>query len=143
MVEHFYDNDQLLGIVIRAEYHKEGISFFTEPEFSQQLGYMKRPSGYVISPHVHRPVYREVHITQETLFIRSGKVRIDFYSNDQQYLKSVIIKSGDVVLLANGGHGFEMLEQSEIIEVKQGPYAGDNDKLRFFTSLPEKIKFDH
>jgi len=74
---------------------------------------------------------RKVEMTQETLFIRSGKVRVDFYSNQQQYVKSAVLVSGDVVLLAGGGHGLEMLEASEIIEVKQGPYDADKDKLRF------------
>ena len=70
-------------------------------------------------------------MTQETLFIRSGKVRVDFYSNDQHYVRSTILVSGDVILLSAGGHGLEILEPSEIIEVKQGPYDADKDKVRF------------
>jgi mannose-6-phosphate isomerase-like protein (cupin superfamily) len=92
---------------------------------------MNRPSGYVIPPHVHNPVPREVKFTKEVLFIRSGRLRVDFYSDSQEYLQSTILAAGDVILLAYGGHGFEMLEQTEIIEVKQGPYAGDHDKTRF------------
>jgi hypothetical protein len=65
------------------------------------------------------------------LFIRSGKLRVDFYDDEQNYLESRVLAQGDIVLLAFGGHGFEMLEQSEIVEVKQGPYAGDADKVRF------------
>ncbi|MEJ5227785.1 hypothetical protein [Thermodesulfovibrio sp.] len=92
---------------------------------------MKRPKNYIIPPHVHNPVVREVQLTQEVLFIKSGKVRVDFYDDDKNYLKSTILEAGDVILLAHGGHGFEMLEESEIIEVKQGPYAGEMDKVRF------------
>ena len=123
--------DLKLALILRANYHAEGIQFFTPSDFSQQLGYMNRPQGYVIPPHVHNPVTREVHFTKEVIFIKSGRVRIDFYDDEQNYLESRILYEGDVVLLAYGGHGFEMLEPSEMIEVKQGPYAGDEDKTRF------------
>lgn len=124
-------NDMLLAIIIRSTYHSEGIEFFTPDNFSQQLAYMKRPSGYKISPHVHNSVKREVFFTQEVLFIKKGKVKVNFYNDEQKYIESKIISTGDVILLSSGGHGFEMMEESEIIEVKQGPYAGDKDKTRF------------
>ncbi len=92
---------------------------------------MNRPTAYVIAPHVYNPVPREVHDTKEVLFIRSGRLRVDFYSEAQEYLESTVLEAGDVILLARGGHGFEMLEPTEIIEVKQGPYAGDQDKTCF------------
>ncbi|MCF8345863.1 MAG: hypothetical protein K9G38_01520 [Bacteroidales bacterium] len=101
---------------------------------------MHRPEGYVIPPHVHNPVSREVQFTKEVLFIKSGKVRVDFYDDDQNYLESRLLQQGDVVLLAFGGHGFEMLEDSEIIEVKQGPYAGEADKTRFSPVSNDLIK---
>jgi mannose-6-phosphate isomerase-like protein (cupin superfamily) len=122
---------QMLALILRAGYRADGIAFFTPDEFSQQLGYMNRPKGYVIPPHVHNPVAREVHFTKEVLFIKSGKVRVDFYDDEQVYLESRELGQGDVVLLAFGGHGFEMIEASEIIEVKQGPYCGEADKTRF------------
>ena len=79
--EKVFDGDTLLGLIIRADYHKVGISFFTPSDFSQQLGYMNRPEGYVIEPHVHNLVERKVDLTQEVLFIKSGKVRVDFYNS--------------------------------------------------------------
>lgn len=120
-----------LALILRHHHRQDGITFFTGDDSTQQLGYMHRPQGYVIAPHVHLPVPRQVQFTQEVLFIKSGRVRVDFYSPEQQYLRSAVLEAGDVVLLAQGGHGFEMLEAAEIIEVKQGPYAGDRDKLRF------------
>jgi hypothetical protein len=131
MIEQVIYEDKVLAILLRAKFEKDGISFFTPNDYSQQLGYMKREIGYVIPPHVHNPVSREVLFTKEVLFIKSGKVRVDFYDDNQNYLESKILLTGDVILLAFGGHGFEMLEQSEIIEVKQGPYAGEEDKTRF------------
>lgn len=131
MIENITHDGRILAILLQTGYHESGISFFTPDDFSQQLGYMNRPKGYIIPPHVHNPVPREVQYTKEVLFIKSGKVRVDFYDEEQNYLESRILKQGDILLLAFGGHGFEMLAPSEIIEVKQGPYAGDADKTRF------------
>jgi mannose-6-phosphate isomerase-like protein (cupin superfamily) len=131
MVEPINHNGQMLALILRADFRAEGIRFFTPDDFSQQLGYMNRPKGYVIPPHVHNAAERQVHFTKEVLFIKSGTVRVDFYDDERTYLESRILRRGDVVLLAFGGHGFEMLEASEMIEVKQGPYAGEGDKTRF------------
>lgn len=131
MIERILHNTISLAVIIRASYTNTGIEFFTTENDSQQLGYMNRPKGYEILPHRHNIVQREVNLTQEVLYIKSGKVRVDFYDNEQNYLESRIVLKGDVILLADGGHGFMMLEQSEIIEVKQGPYCGERDKVRF------------
>lgn len=131
MLEEIKVGDELIALLLRSSFISEGIKFFTPNDFSQQLAYMNRPAGYVIQPHVHNPIRREVHFTKEVLFIRSGRVRVDFYDDKKEYLESRILNTGDVLLLAYGGHGFEMLEDSEIIEVKQGPYAGETDKTRF------------
>jgi len=136
-----FREDSILAVILYASYHSNGIEFFTHNEFSQQLGYMNRPQGYVIPPHVHNPVPRQVQFTKEVLFIKSGKVRVDFYDDDQNYLESRILNEGDVILLAYGGHGFEMLEPAEMIEVKQGPYAGDVDKTRFAPISADQVKF--
>ena len=108
---------KILAIILLTTYNEKGINFFTPNEFSQQLAYMNHPSGYEIQPHVHNAIQREVHFTKEVLFIKSGKVRVDFYDDEKKYLESNILESGDVILLAFGGHGFVMMEDSEIIEV--------------------------
>lgn len=139
-VEYIRNLDQTIGIIIRASYTYEGIKFFTPDVFSQQLAFMTRPTGYVIPPHVHNPVKRDVVWTQEVLYIKSGRVRVDFYTEGKHYLESRVVAQGDVILLAAGGHGFEILETSEIIEVKQGPYCGDEDKTRFDPLPSERIR---
>lgn len=131
MIENITHSNRILATLLRASYKEEGIKFFTPDDYSQQLAYMNRPQGYVIQPHVHNSVPREVQFTKEVLFIKSGRVRVDFYDDERSYLESRILNPGDIILLAFGGHGFEMLEPTEIIEVKQGPYAGDSDKTRF------------
>jgi hypothetical protein len=131
MIEYIKDADKILAIVIRSNYSIEGIEFFSSKNDSQQLGFMKRPSGYNIAPHCHNIIQREVHITQEVLFIRNGNVRVDFYNDDKNYLNSIVLNPLDVILLVSGGHGFKFLTDSEVIEVKQGPYDGAIDKVRF------------
>ena len=142
MIEQVTHNNKLLSVIIRVNYKSDGIEFFTPGDFSQQLAYIHRKKNYIIPPHTHNAVKREVNFTQEVLVIKSGKVRVDYYDDDKRYLESKILYQGDVVLLASGGHGFKMLEDSEMIEVKQGPYAGDMDK-NFFEPIEKnelKIK---
>ena len=139
-VEYIKNGEQLLAIILPADFDKPGIHFFTSNELSQQLGYMNHPAGKVIDPHVHNPVSREVLFTQEVLFIKRGKLRVDFYDDDQNYLESRTLNTGDIILLATGGHGFEALEDIEMVEVKQGPYSGDNDKTRFTTPSIKNIR---
>jgi mannose-6-phosphate isomerase-like protein (cupin superfamily) len=131
MLKKITHNNQLLAIIISNKFDEPGIHFFTPNEFSQQLAFMKHPKGKIIQAHVHNPVPREVHYTQEVLFIRKGKLRVDFYTENQKYIESQILETGDVILLSEGGHAFEMLEETEMIEVKQGPYVGERDKTRF------------
>lgn len=140
MIEKIIYKEKLLSIIIRVGYKSEGIEFFTPVDFSQQLAYMNRKKNYVIPPHVHYAIQRDVHFTQEVLVIKSGKVRVDYYDDNKDYLESRILNQGDVVLLAYGGHGFEFIEESEIIEIKQGPFAGKNDKERFKPVEKEKLE---
>ena len=131
MIESIKFCQSTLSIIVRKNFHQSGIHFFTPNDYSQQLGYMSHSKGKEIQPHVHKKVHREVNYTQETLFIRKGKLQVDFYSDDQAFLESTILEAGDVILLIKGGHGFKVLEDLEMFEVKQGPYAGDEDKIKF------------
>ena len=131
MIEKITDQNAELAIIVRSSFSQPGINFFTPNDYSQQLAYMSHPTGKEIQPHVHKKVQREVHYTQETLFIRKGKLQVDFYTDEQAFLESRILEAGDVILLIKGGHGFKVLEDLEMFEVKQGPYAGDEDKIKF------------
>jgi len=135
-VERIEHGGELLALIVRREFAEPGIHFFTPNELSQQLAVMCHPAGKIIDPHIHNPVPRTVAYTQEALFIRRGRLRVDFFDNDQGYLSSRELAGGDVILLVRGGHGFEVLEELEMIEVKQGPYAGDDDKTRFKGQMP-------
>lgn len=135
-IEYIKDGEIDLALIVRHNYRSEGIEFFTPSTYSQQIGYMNRPAGYSIQPHIHNPVVREVQYTNEVLIVRSGRVEVNFYSEQKNYLFSRELKQGDIILLIRGGHGFKMLEATEMIEVKQGPYAGDLDKTRFIPTKP-------
>lgn len=122
---------ELLAIIVPAGYAAPGVNFATEGSLSQQLAVMSHPKGKVIEPHTHNAVQREVHFTQEALFLRKGALRVDLYDGRRNYLESRVLRAGDVILLVGGGHGFEVLEDIEMVEIKQGPYTGERDKTRF------------
>lgn len=141
MVETISHNGLTLALILRASFAEPGVHFVTPDNFSQQLGYMRHPKGKVIEPHIHNAVPRTIILTQEVLLIKRGRLRVDFYDEQRAYLQSRILKEGDVILLSSGGHGFEALEELEMIEVKQGPYVGGRDKSRFSAPAPDKLLF--
>lgn len=131
---------KLLAVIIKAKFKQDGIKFFVPDDYPQQLGYMKRLKGYCVVSHSHKPVLRKIKLTQEVLFIRSGKIRIDFYDEKKHYVESKVVKQGDVVFLASGGHGFEFLEDADIFEVKQGPFLKEVLPMRFDSVKKDRIK---
>jgi len=142
MNEEVHIDGTLCAVILRANFDEPGIRFFTPDDFSQQLASMSYPPGKVIPSHTHNPVQREVFHTQETLFIRKGKVRVDFFDDARNYRTSRILGAGDVILLVAGGHGFEVLEELNMVEVKQGHFAGDGDKTRFEPQFPPQLRYD-
>ena len=140
-VEEVKKKNKLVAMIIRNDYECEGVDFITPNEYSQQVAYMHHPKGKAIDAHVHNLVHRNVVMTQEVLFIKKGTLRVDFYDEYEDYLESKVLHAGDIILLVSGGHGFQALEELEMIEVKQGPYAGDQDKKRFEGISEEQIVY--
>lgn len=140
-IEEVKKKNKLLAMIIRSDYAGEGVDFITPNEYSQQLAYMHHPAGKVIDAHIHNLVHRNVVMTQEVLFIKKGALRVDFYDDYEDYLESRDLYAGDIILMISGGHGFKVLEEVEMVEVKQGPYAGDYDKKRFDGVKDEQIKY--
>lgn len=123
---------KLIAMILRSEYTSDEIAFFSPPDFSQQLGYLPHKKESVIKPHVHKQVDRKIALTQEVLFIRRGRLLVNLYTDNKEYITARELSAGDVILLCSGGHGFKILEDLEMIEVKQGPYSGKgNDKEVF------------
>ena len=133
-------NNQPLALIVRSSFNPAGITFLTEDHFGQQVAYMNRPRGEIIQAHIHEPISRQLVGTQEVLYIRKGRIRVDFYESDRTYVSSSILEAGDLMLLNTGGHGFEVLEDIDMIEIKQGPFAEGRDKTRFVPE-PHEIRY--
>lgn len=132
-------NNQL-AMIVRSSHQASGIDFLTPDNYGQQVAYMNRPKGEVIQAHIHEPISRTLIGTQEVLYIRKGRIRVDFYESDRTYVSSMILGAGDLMLLSTGGHGFEVLEDIDMIEIKQGPFAEGRDKTRFLPE-PHEIRY--
>lgn len=142
--ETYWINDETgnaLALVVSSSFSTPGVSFLTPDSFGQQIAVMNRPKGEIIQSHTHLPVSRDLVGTQEVLLIKTGKVRVDLYNNDQSYVTSVNLHSGDLILLCGGGHGFEMIENSSFVEVKQGPFTPGGDKELFPETHEGKINY--
>ena len=121
-----------LAVIIKSDFSPIATTFFSEPQYSQQIGIIKYPKAGKIKPHYHNELSRQVIYTQEVLVVRKGSIRVDLYDKALKFVESVILFQSDVIFLVSGGHGFEMLEDCELLEVKQGPYSGvANDKTHF------------
>ena len=130
-LEEIRTEEQLLAIIIRSEYDKPDISFFTSDDNILQVGYMSYPEKKIIQPHIHNKYKRKIEGTQEVIFIKEGRVKVTFYNQEKDFVSDRELHSGDCVVLMSGGHGFELLEPTKMLEVKNGPYAFDEDKIRF------------
>ena len=131
-----------LALVVKSLFSPNRIDFLTPDTFGQQVAYMNRPKGEIIQAHIHEPISRTLIGTQEVLYIRKGRIRVDFYESDRSYVSSTILEAGDLMLLNTGGHGFEVLEDIDMIEIKQGPFAEGRDKTRFVPE-PHEIRFNN
>lgn len=130
--EEIVHKGKIISIILRDGYRSDKIVFFGKPEFSQQLGFLPHSKGSVIKSHFHKEAHRKITLTQEVLFMRKGRAIVNFYTTGKEYICSKELDKGDIIFLCSGGHGFEMLENTEMIEVKQGPYSGrDSDKEIF------------
>jgi len=130
--EEIKHNGKVIAIILRSNYTSDRIVFFSPPDFSQQFGYLPHKKGSIIKSHIHKQIDRRVTLTQEVLFIKKGRILVNLYGEDKKYITSRELSTGDVILLCSGGHGFEILEDIEMMEVKQGPYSGKgNDKEVF------------
>jgi mannose-6-phosphate isomerase-like protein (cupin superfamily) len=120
----------LWAIVLRREFDRPGIHFLTEPSCNLQLAHMSHPKGHSIEPHYHPRQERTIHGTSEVLLVKSGSIRVDFFTEEGSPRGNVSLVAGDAILLTEGAHGIEMVEPSSFIEVKQGPFLEGGDKIK-------------
>ena len=124
-------NGELLAIVVRSQYRIEGSHFITEESAIQNFGFLKYNKGDRVKAHYHPEIKREIYGTPEVVIIRSGKIKLTIFDNDQVLAKEFVLAKDDIFLLISGGHAEEFCDDTSLIVVKQGPYAGENDKVHF------------
>lgn len=130
-VEWIERNGKPLAYIIRAQLMPQKTTFLTPSDFKQQVGFVVYPKDGVIARHVHRPLERHLVGTSEVLVVRKGRAEIDVYDDDRTLVATRELRTGDVMLMVGGGHGFRMLEDTVFLEIKQGPYTGVDEKERF------------
>tara|TARA_Y100000590_G_C15747663_1_gene1022798 strand:- start:1979 stop:2413 length:435 start_codon:yes stop_codon:yes gene_type:complete len=142
MIEKIIYKKKLLALIVRGNYrNKKGITFFTPNESTQQFGYMKHKKGHIIKPHLHKKRITKISYTTEVILILKGSIRVDFYNLHKKYLFSKILKEKDIIMLVHGGHGFKIIKNVEMLEIKQGPYSLIKDKIKFENINEAKVKF--
>lgn len=128
-VEYYEAGKILQAIVVRSHAEVDGINFVTGQEASFQLGLMGRKSGYVVPHHVHSRQERLITDTQEFLLIRKGSCEVSLFDRESIVNHKIKLNAGDAILLIAGGHSICMLEDTHILEIKQGPYFSALDKV--------------
>ena len=141
MIEKIKYKGKLFALIVSGKYRsKKGITFFTPDQATQQFGYMNHRKGYIIKPHKHKKRLTKILSTTEVILLLKGILRVDFYSQQKKYLFSKILKEKDIILLVHGGHGFKVVKDVEMIEIKQGPYSLAKDKIKFDKIDERKIR---
>lgn len=142
MIEKIFNKKVLYALIVRRDYRKKkGVNFFTDQSATQQFGFMNHKKGHLIFPHRHNKRKSKIEITTEVIIILEGILRVDFYDLKEKYLFSKKLYSNDIIMLSNGGHGFKVLKDVKMIEVKQGPYSIAKDKIKFSNIDEKKIYF--
>ena len=142
MIEKVIYKKKLQALIVRGKYrNKKGITFFTPKDSVQQFGYMKHKKTHIIKPHLHQKRKNtKISHTSEVLLIMKGSIRVDFYTSSKKYLLSKVLREKDIIMLVHGAHGFKVLKDVEMLEVKQGPYSLIRDKIKFEKVDEKKIK---
>ena len=141
MIEKIIHKKRLLALIVRGKYrNKKGVNFFTPNNATQQFGYIKHKKKYIIKPHLHKKRLTKIYHTSEVILLLKGILRVDFYNKLKKYICSKILKEKDIIMLVHGGHGFKVLKNVEMLEIKQGPYNLIKDKIKFENIDENKIK---
>jgi cupin fold WbuC family metalloprotein len=130
-IEHICCDSRLIAIIVSHLHNPENTNFLTASDINLQVGFIKYPREGVIQSHVHLPLERHIVGTNEVLFVRSGKMQVYLFNERRELIAERILSQGDLLVLISGGHGFRMLEDTVLLEIKQGPYTGLDEKERF------------
>ena len=106
----------------------KGVKFLTSPSHNLQIGKMSHKKNHEIKPHLHKNFLRKIYKTTEILIIKSGELKVNFYNKKLKYVKSTLLKKGNIALLLEGAHGFKVKKDCIFLEIKQGPFSIKKDK---------------
>ena len=118
----FYKN-KLVGFRLRVL--SKGSVPLTDPKEPLQVLALKYPKSSYLKAHVHVSQKRITGCLQECLIIKKGKIKLDLYGPDKKFFKFIYLSRGDLFVLIHGGYGLHILQDVEIIEVKNGPFKKD------------------
>jgi hypothetical protein len=130
-IETIRDGKDPLAYIVRASNEPTSTVFATPDDSIQQVGFIVHPAGAEIGRHFHEPIERAITGTPEVLIVRQGRCEIDIYNSDEELVATRELQPDDVMVMVGGGHGFRMLEDTILLEVKQGPYFGPDEKRQF------------
>ena len=130
-IEFIRSGEQTIAILIQATFEPDQTTFITPNNYEQQVGFIVYPTEGRITPHKHKIIDRHLMSTSETLIVRKGRLEVQLYDNDNDLIAERTLIKGDILVLVSGGHGFEMLEDTILLEIKQGPYTGLAEKEHF------------
>ena len=141
MIQKIFHKKKLFALIINKNFRKlKGVNFLTNPADTQQIGFMKHKTNHIILPHLHKKRLTKINFTTEVILLLKGILRVDFYDERKKYLFSKKINQGQIIMLVSGGHGFKVIKDVEMIEVKQGPYHSASDKVKFNKIDEKEIK---
>jgi len=141
MIQKVTYKKKILAIIVKTrKITKKGVNFISPQDFTHQVGFINQPNNHLIKPHTHMNFARKINKTSEVLFIKNGILRVDFYTTQKKYLFSKILKKDDLIILNEGSHGFKIIKECNLIEIKQGPYFNRMDKTKFDKIDEKKIK---
>jgi len=130
LIETVVCDDQILAYILRANITSAQTIFMTPHDLNVQLGFIVYPKGGEISRHTHKAINRQIIGTFEVIIVRRGRCEVDIYNDACEIVGTFELLAGDTIFMIGHGHGFRMLEDTILLEIKQGPYFSD-EKQRF------------
>jgi hypothetical protein len=131
LIETIADNGVILAYIARGGSPPRETTFLTPDDCNLQVGHVVYPAGGEIARHVHLPIERHLVGSTEVLVMQQGRCEVDVYTDDRRVVATRELRVGDILIAVGGGHGFRVLEDTILLEIKQGPYPGGAEKERY------------
>jgi len=130
-IEEIKSKGKILVYIIKNGQKIAKTHFLTPQNANMQVGYIVYPAKSVIPRHFHKKIIRRLDRTEEVLVVKKGSAYFDIYDGKKHLVATRRVKAGDIMIIVGGGHGFRVVKDLILLEVKQGPYTGVDEKERF------------